>query len=100
MESLEAVSVEMDNVVSTIGSVRRYEESAMRQSLPRYVFCRAPLYVAIVCFSALVGCSPTVKVEAPQEPITINMNIKIDHEVRVKIDRELDSVLTKNSELF
>ena len=48
----------------------------------------------------LVSCSPTVTVAPPSEPITINLNVKIDHEVKVKVDRDLDQVLSKESDLF
>ncbi len=48
----------------------------------------------------LSGCSPTVKIEAPDKPIVINMNIKIDHEIRIKVDRELDSLLENKKGLF
>lgn len=46
------------------------------------------------------SCTPTVKVEAPDKPIVINMNIKIDHEIRVKVDRELDNLLDSKQGLF
>lgn len=52
---------------------------------------------------ALLGaaaCNPTVKIEAPDKPIDINLNVKIEQEVRVKVDRELDDVLAKNPDLF
>ncbi len=48
----------------------------------------------------LASCTPTVKVEAPSEPITINLNVKIDHEIRVKVDKELDGLFSEDSELF
>ncbi|NTW69238.1 MAG: YnbE family lipoprotein [Chlorobiaceae bacterium] len=48
----------------------------------------------------LSACSPTVKVEAPDKPIVINMNIKIDHEIRIKVDRELDNLLDTKKGLF
>jgi hypothetical protein len=48
----------------------------------------------------LAACTPTVKVEAPSEPITINLNVKIDHEIRVKVDKELDSLFSEDSDLF
>ena len=35
---------------------------------------------------ALAACSPTVKVEAPSEPITINLNIKLDADVRLRVE--------------
>ncbi len=46
------------------------------------------------------GCSPTVKVAAPEKPITINLNVKIQHEILVKVDKELDDVLSEDSGLF
>jgi len=46
------------------------------------------------------GCTPTVKVEASDKPITINLNVKIEHDIRVKVDKELDDVLSEDSGLF
>lgn len=48
----------------------------------------------------LAACSPTVKVAAPDKPITINLNVKIQHEILVKVEKELDNVLSENSGLF
>lgn len=47
----------------------------------------------------LIGCTPTVKV-ATDEPITINLNVNIKHEIRVKVDKELDDLFTDDSEIF
>lgn len=49
---------------------------------------------------ALGACTPRVEVAAPDKPITINLNVKIDHEIRVKVDKELDKVLSDDSGLF
>lgn len=57
------------------------------------------LCVAGVMFT-VSGCTPRVEVAAPDKPITINLNVKIDHEIRVKVDKELDQVLSSNSGLF
>jgi hypothetical protein len=46
------------------------------------------------------GCTPTVQVAMPSEPININLNVKIEHEIYVKVDKELDGVLNKSSGLF
>ena len=57
----------------------------------------------LLCSSALLmlmGCTPTVQVKAPDEPITINLNVKIEHEIRVKVDKELDDLFDEDSELF
>ncbi|OMH38384.1 YnbE family lipoprotein [Motiliproteus sp. MSK22-1] len=49
---------------------------------------------------AITGCSPRVEVAVPQEPITINLNVKIEHEILVKVDKEIDELFDENSELF
>jgi hypothetical protein len=48
------------------------------------------------------GCTPTVRVEVPDKPIEINLNInmKIEQNVRVKLDRELDRVAQQNPGIF
>ena len=48
----------------------------------------------------LLGCSPTVRVEAPKEPIEINLNVKIEHHIRVQVDKELEDLFEEDSELF
>ncbi len=55
-----------------------------------------PLMFSVVT----IGCTPTVKVEAPDKPITINLNVKIEHEIRVKVDRELDDLFKEDKGLF
>jgi hypothetical protein len=63
----------------------------------RTAFCGV---CAAIALGTSVGCTPKVAVEAPKEPITINMNIKIEHEIRVKVDKELDNAFDKNSDIF
>jgi len=53
-----------------------------------------------VATGSAVGCTPTVQIAAPPEPITINLNIRIEHELRVRIDRELDDIISEDSGLF
>lgn len=47
----------------------------------------------------LSACTHKVQVET-KEPITINLNVKVDHEIRVKVDKELDDLFSEQSELF
>ena len=42
----------------------------------------------ILLASVAAACTPTVKVEAPTEPITINLNIKLDADVRLKVEEK------------
>jgi hypothetical protein len=46
-----------------------------------------------------LGCTPRVAIEAPTEPITINMNVKIEHEITIRVDKDLDDLLL-DDELF
>ena len=56
----------------------------------------APILTLLAIGFLTVACSPTVKVEAPKEPITINLNIKLDADVRVKLEQQAkDDVATK-----
>lgn len=48
----------------------------------------------------MAGCTPTVKVEAPDKPIEINMNIKIEQEVRVKVEKDLEAAFAEDPDLF
>lgn len=59
------------------------------------------LAVATVLVLVLAGCTPRVEVAPPKEPITINLNVKIEHEIRVKVDKDLEKeVFSENSGLF
>lgn len=48
----------------------------------------------------LAACAPTVQVAVPNEPITINLNVKIEHEILIKVDKEIDDLFEENSDLF
>jgi hypothetical protein len=56
--------------------------------------------VFLLLVLAAVACSPTVKVQAPQEPITINLNIKLDADVRVKLEEAAEKDIAKNPDIF
>ena len=57
------------------------------------------IYVVMSMVMLTVACTHTVQVET-KEPITININVKIDHEIRVKVDKELDNIFSEDSNLF
>ena len=58
------------------------------------------------CLAALLlgllgtACTPTVQLAAPKEPININLNVKIEHEIYIKVDKALDSLFSESSGLF
>lgn len=54
----------------------------------------------MVLCNLLAGCSPTVKVQAPDKPIEINLNVKIEHHIRLQVDKELSSLFEEGSDVF
>ncbi|OEY65360.1 YnbE family lipoprotein [Marinobacter sp. X15-166B] len=61
------------------------------------LFARVPrrlpaLGGAVVLALLMVACTPTVQMAAPKEPITVNLNVKIQHEIYVKVDKEVDAL--------
>jgi hypothetical protein len=44
----------------------------------------------------LITSACTVKVAAPDKPITINLNVKIEHEVRIKVEKELEDLFSED----
>jgi Skp family chaperone for outer membrane proteins len=56
--------------------------------------------IALLMALALSACTPTVQVAAPKEPIEINLNVRIEHNIRVQVDKELEDLFEEDSELF
>ena len=58
-------------------------------------------YQSIGLGLVLVGaCSPKVQIVAPDKPIEINLNVKIDQEVRIRLDKEVEDLISNNPDLF
>lgn len=55
---------------------------------------------AFLLATTLSACTPRIEVAAPKEPITINMNVKIEHEIHIKVDKDVESLLKSRSDLF
>ena len=54
----------------------------------------------VLCAVMLSGCVPRIELAAPKEPITINMNVKIEHEIHIKVDKDVENLLKNQSDLF
>ena len=61
---------------------------------------RYRLLAVLAAVAFLATCSPTVKIEPPDEPIVINLNIKIEQEVRIKIEKDVDALFEDEEGLF
>lgn len=56
--------------------------------------------MVLALLTAATACTPTVQIAVPDKPIEINLNVKIEHEIKVKVDKELDGMFDQDSELF
>jgi hypothetical protein len=55
---------------------------------------------ALVVLLAIAACQHRVQVEAPKDPIVINLNVKIEQEVRVRVEKDVEDLLAENPDLF
>lgn len=58
------------------------------------------ILLGLMIIPTLSACTPTVKVEAPDKPIEINMNVNIEHRVKVEIDRDVQAAMKNNKDIF
>ena len=61
---------------------------------------RKLLVATQVASMLLAGCTPRIEIAASKEPITINMNVKIEHEIHIKVDKDVENLLKSRSDLF
>lgn len=58
---------------------------------------RAPLIFGGVAACMLGGC---IQVKAPDKPIEINLNVKVQQEVVVRLQQDAKDLIQNNPELF
>jgi len=75
-------------------------EAMIRQPRTRQAFRNLLTILVTLATAVLLSCTPRVEVAVPDKPITINLNVKIDHEIRVKVEKDLENVFTDKSGLF
>lgn len=55
----------------------------------------------ILMMSGLAAaCTPTVQLAAPEKPIEINLNVNIEHRVKVEIERDVQQAIAQNKDIF
>ncbi|CNH99004.1 MULTISPECIES: YnbE family lipoprotein [Yersinia] len=56
--------------------------------------------IAIVLGIFLLSGCLRLEVATPEKPITINMNVKIEHEIQIRVDKDVENLLKNQSNLF
>jgi hypothetical protein len=72
-------------------------EASMRPPAARLALAAG---VALMLAAGIAACTPTVRIEASDKPITINLNVKIDQEIRYRLDKDLEDTIAANPNLF
>ena len=49
---------------------------------------------------SMSACTITHKIAPSAEPIKIDLNVKIDQEVRIRLDEEVEGLIADNPDLF
>ncbi|MBF0094174.1 MAG: YnbE family lipoprotein [Alphaproteobacteria bacterium] len=62
--------------------------------------CCGSLMASLGALVLASACQPVIKVEAPDKPIVINMNIKIEQDIRVRVEKDVAKTLESNPDLF
>ena len=81
-----------------IDSIALSQNTSVMRTTMSLTLNRVFLCAMVAAFAA--ACTPTVKVQAPDEPITINLNVKIEHEIRVKVEKDIDNLFSEEGGLF
>lgn len=53
-----------------------------------------------VSMLGMSSCTHRVEIIPSDKPIIINLNIKIDQEIRVRLDKDIEDLLTDNPDIF
>lgn len=61
---------------------------------------RFPTLRTFVLLILLGACTPTVQLAAPEKPIEINLNVNIEHHIKVEIEKDVKQTIAKNPDIF
>jgi hypothetical protein len=56
-----------------------------------------PILGALLGFAMVSGC---IQVKAPDKPIEINLNVRVQQEVIVRLQKDAEELIENNPELF
>ena len=54
------------------------------------------ILIGIICSS----CTPTVKVAMPDKPLEINLNVKVDHKIKIEMSKDIEATMNENEDIF
>jgi len=90
-----------DNVSPRVENPLKLGEQAVSTTDPRIIGLRLTvIFLVMAVLVGLLASCATVKVEPPSKPIEINLNVKIDGEIRLRLDEDIEDAIAENSDIF
>jgi len=56
--------------------------------------------LAILALWLVTGCASTAKLASPTTPMLVNTNVRIDPEVRTRVEQDLDALMHDEKDIF
>ncbi|OOF58940.1 YnbE family lipoprotein [Rodentibacter myodis] len=53
---------------------------------------RPHFFTGFFALNLLTACTPTIQLDTPKEGITINMNVVVDHNIKVTMDEKAKAI--------
>ncbi|MFT4634155.1 MAG: hypothetical protein ACI8PP_003119 [Candidatus Pseudothioglobus sp.] len=57
-------------------------------------------YMILSTALLMAGCTPVIQVQTPSEPIEINLNVKIQHEILIRVSKDLEDLFADEADIF
>ena len=54
-----------------------------------------PHFFIFAAMFTLMACTPTIQLDTPKEGITINMNVVVDHNIKVEMDEKSQKAVSE-----
>ncbi|MCF8483538.1 MAG: YnbE family lipoprotein [Rhodospirillum sp.] len=67
---------------------------------PKFPGAPMALAVPVLLALGLGACQPTLKVEAPDKPIRIDLNVNIQQDVRIRLEKSVEDLHQQNPNIF
>ena len=59
-----------------------------------------PLLSVLAIGTLCAACQPKVQIVPSEKPIVIELNVNINQEIRVRLDEDVENLITDNPDLF
>jgi len=59
-----------------------------------------PMLCALTAAAVFAACQPKVQIVPSEKPIVIELNVNINQEIRVRLDKDVEDLISDNPDLF